>query len=275
MKRYEMWLIAIFIGAVGVTVAKEFRTPRTMADAMRASDPRIREALFELVEPVALANCELERFGEPHDGGYLMCANLLNGVEAGYSYGISGYDGWGCDISTKVGVKLHQYDCFDTRQPACPGGDTEFHAECVGDTTKTDDGRSFDTMQNQFAKNGDQNKRLVVKMDIEAAEWDSFLHASDATLERIDQLAIEFHQIDEERFVKVVQRLRQFFHVAHLHFNNQTCAPGLDPFPAWAYEVLFVSKRIGVVDATQELPRVHPLDAANNPARPDCQVQTP
>ena len=60
-----------------------------------------RRALFDMLQPVALTNCELERFGEAHDGGYLMCGNLLGGVQSGYSYGISGYDKWGCDISTK------------------------------------------------------------------------------------------------------------------------------------------------------------------------------
>ena len=140
---------------------------------------------------------------------------------------------WGCDVSTKLTVKLHQYDCFNTEEPKCPAGDTVFHAECIGPTTKTEEGLVFDTLQNQLAKNGDANRRVVVKMDVEGAEWDSLLHAPDETLARIDQLAIEFHYTDEERFVKTVRRLKQFFNVAHLHFNNFACDPGLWPFPSW------------------------------------------
>jgi hypothetical protein len=138
--------------------------------------------------------------------------------------------------------------------------------------TKTEDGRLFDTMENQFAKNGDGDKRLVVKMDVEGAEWDSFLHASDATLERIDQLAIELHYVNERKFVTMVERLRKFFHVAHLHFNNWSCANGLDPFPAWAYEVLFVNKRIGEVDTTKGAQPLHELAAPNRPFWFDCQL---
>src|SRR5262245_46309530 len=52
---------------------------------------RDRQTLLDLLQPVALDNCQLERFGEQNDGGYLMCANLLRNVQAGYSYGISGY----------------------------------------------------------------------------------------------------------------------------------------------------------------------------------------
>ena len=68
----------------------------------------------------------------------------------------------------------------------------------------------------------------------------------------------------------MLERLRQFFHVAHLHYNNYSCVEGLDPFPVWAYEVLLVSKRIGIVDNTRTVSLPHPLDALNNPAIPDC-----
>jgi hypothetical protein len=274
VRRVKLALVAVLIVLIGVLLAQRSGTA-SVAKEMRAGDPRIRQELFALVQPVALKNCTLERYGEDHDGGYLVCGNLLKAVQAAYSYGISGYDKWGCDASTKLGVKLHQYDCFDTRQPSCPGGDTVFHAECIGDAAKTEDGRLFDTMQNQLAKNGDATKRLVVKMDVEGAEWDSLLHAPDATLDRIDQLAIEFHYINDERYVKTVQRLKQFFYVAHVHVNNWSCARGLDPFPGWAFEALLVNKRIGVLDPGQPAPPLSALAARNRRFWPDCQLQAP
>jgi hypothetical protein len=264
--------VAIMVLPTLAAVSSGQPTVEELLKMIRATDRQQRETLFELLQPVVLSNCELERFGEPNDGGYLMCANLLGQVEAGYSYGIANYDQWGCDISKRLGVTLHQYDCFDTRQPACPGGNTVFHAECVADTRKTDEGRLFDSMQNQFAKNGDDTKRLVVKMDVETAEWDSLLHASDETLQRIDQLAIELHGMHEPRHIEVVKRLKQFFHIVHIHFNNHTCVAGIEPFPAWAYEVLFVNKRIATVDTTKRWPGVHKLATPADPKRPDCQT---
>jgi len=41
-------------------------------------------------------------------------------------------------------------------------------------------------------------------------------------------------------------KLKKYFYVASLHFNNITCQEGFAPLPAIAYEVLFVSKRLGV-----------------------------
>jgi hypothetical protein len=269
-------LMVAVLGAVARNQAKVYRVRQAAAAVVDQ-----RRAYFELLQSVALANCELERFGEPNDGGYLMCGNLLGRVQSGYSYGISGYDGWGCDISTKFGVNVHQYDCFDTTRPECPKGATKFHAECVGDKTETVEGRLFDTMRNQFAKNGDSSKRIVLKMDVEGAEWDSLLSAPDEVLEQIDQLVVEFHGVGDERNGtqeqkrRVVQRLKRFFVVGHIHFNNATCTDGLEPFPTWAYEVLWVSKQLAIVDPSRRAVGVHPLDAPNLPSSVDCQPKAP
>jgi hypothetical protein len=244
---------------------------RTRPDAMQA-----RTALFAELQPIRLSNCELERFGEPNDGGYLMCANLLDGVAAAYSYGISGYDGWGCDMSRKLRVRVHQYDCFDPKRPSCAAGGTLFHEECLAARAFVDrKRRPFDTLENQLVRNGDAASRIVVKMDVEGAEWDAFLSAPDSVLERIDQLVVEFHGTAEDRYLAAVRRLKRFFHVAHLHFNNFACWPALEPFPAWAYEVLFVSKRVGMADRPQPADRPHRFDAPNNLRAPDCQTVVP
>lgn len=240
---------------------------------IRTNEGRVRQSLFNMLQPVALKNCELERFGEANDGGYLMCGNLLGDARVGYSYGIAGFDGWGCDISKQLNVPVHEYDCFDRRAPSCQTGTLVFHPECVDGITRTDNGRHFDTMLNQFARNGDSDKHVVLKVDVEGAEWDSFLLAPDKVLNQIDQMAVEFHGTDKDQYEAVVQRLTQFFYVAHIHFNNAACVEGRDPFPTWAYEVLFVSRRIGVVDESRRAGGLHPLDAPNLPALADCQPQ--
>ena len=239
----------------------------------RARARQARETLFAELQPVRLRNCELARFGEKNDGGYLLCGNLLNGVGAAYSYGISGYDGWGCDVSTRLSVPLHQYDCFNTTQPSCPSGRPVFHAECVAGTRSHDEeGRLFDSLQSQFARNGDAEKSLVVKMDVEGAEWDSILQTPDEVLARIDQLVFEFHGVsDTGRYLPVLAKLKRIFEIVHLHFNNFACVGAGAPFPAWAYEVTFVNKRLADVDEAARVALPSTLDAPNHPAVPDCQ----
>jgi hypothetical protein len=220
---------------------------------------------------VRVTNCELRRFGEPHDGGYPLCANLLGRVKAGYSYGISGYDGWGCEISRRLRIRLHQYDCFNLQEPSCPGGQTVFHGECIGTAKETQDGRPFDTLANQFARNGDASTPIVMKIDVEGAEWDSFLFAPDSALSQIDQLDVEFHHVDEPKYVETMRRLKQFFYVAHVHYNNFSCDASLAPFPSWAFEVLLVNKRIASSDGSAA-PPAPGVDSPNNALGPDCQA---
>lgn len=238
--------------------------------AIHHEEFRPRRELFEEIQPVVLSNCTLERIGEAHDGGYLVCGNLLGNVQSGYSYGISGYDGWGCGVSERLRVKVHEYDCFDTRAPSCPAGQLVFHPECIG-PTHTEENRPFDTLANQISKNGDAGKNLIVKIDVEGAEWDAFLTADDAVLDRIDQLVVEFHLVDEPKYVDAVRKLKRHFEIAHLHFNNVACEPKAAPFPSLAYEVLFVNKRLAVVDPARTPAGPSPLDALNNPDLPDCQ----
>jgi hypothetical protein len=277
--RQRFWLIGV-VALLAVAFVMVYRqrsddveAPPAQPERQTASrEDHIRQELFRELKPVKLSNCELQRFGEAHDGGYLLCANLLGSVQVGYSYGISGYDGWGCDVSRTLKVKVHQYDCFDLRQPSCPGGGTLFHPECVAGSPKTEDGRLFDTVAGQIAKNKDDGRRLVMKIDVEGAEWDSFSTMPEELLQRIDQLVVEFHHNEDQRFLTVMWRLKQFFHVAHVHFNNYRCENDEKPFPAWAYEVLFVSKRLGRVDPSGSWGGLHPLDAPNQPGAPDCQA---
>jgi len=261
---------AILVGANQWRVASRRQARR--AEVSRNAE--VRTALFAEIQPVRVSNCELKRFGEPHDGGYALCANLLGAVKAGYSYGISGYDGWGCDVSRQLRVPVHQYDCFDLHEPSCPGGTTVFHGECVGSTRATEDGRPFDTLNNQFAHNGHGNTPIVMKIDVEGAEWDSFLLAPDSVFTHIDQLAVEFHHVEDPKYVAAMRRLKEFFYIAHLHFNNFSCDPALAPFPSWAFEVLLVNKRVAMTDGSPAPVSDNVVDAANNPVWPDCQAPT-
>jgi hypothetical protein len=236
---------------------------------------QIREKLLVELRPVVLKNCTMQRFGSANDGGYLMCANLLGNIQSGYSYGIGPADDWGCEISRTHAVPVHQYDCFDPGRPQCPGGQTLFHDECIGPESTTIESRIFDTLTSQIRRNGDAGKTLVVKIDVEGAELESLLSTPDRVLDRIDQLAMEVHGANE-RYLELVKRLKRTFHLVHLHYNNQACSNRYRPLPAWAYQVLFVNKRIGIVDPAKPTPPLpHPLDARDYAIGKDCQVPSP
>jgi hypothetical protein len=84
---------------------------------------------------------------------------------------------------------------------------------------------------------------------------------------------VEFHEVGNNKYVSVIQKLKKTFFIAHVHFNNNSCSKFEWPFPSSAYEVLFVNKRIGIVDETDGKPLFqNPLDAPNTPHLKDCQA---
>jgi len=232
----------------------------------------VRTPLLAAIRPVRLSNCTMKRYGDAHDGGYLLCENLAGDARSAYSYGIEGRDQWGCDISRAHHLPVHEYDCFDPRRPTCEGGQFDFHDECVGPAPARIENRPFDSITNQIAKNGDAGKRLLMKVDVESAEWDSFAATPDATFENVDQLVVEFHELDDPKYIDVIEKLKKTFYIANVHFNNYACMWWSGPFPALAYELLFVNKRLGVLDtANPWAVYPNPLDAHNDPHRRDCQ----
>ena len=258
------WIALAMLGLAAVVV---WQWPLSSA----ARERQLRQALLDELQPVALENCSLARFGGANDTGFLMCKNLLEGFDTAYSYGIVGNDDWGCDISTRYRVPVHQYDCMNPPRPACKDANFVFHAECLGDRRAQADSRTFDTLASHLSASG--GTRVIVKIDVEGAEWDSLAATPDAVLDRIEQMPMELHGVDERRFLNIVRRLKTRFHLVNLHFNNFSCHGDYAPMPAWAYQVLWVNKRVGVLDADAPVPAPpSPLNAPDAPKLPDCQV---
>jgi hypothetical protein len=184
----------------------------------RAAKRRLREAILAELQPVVLQNCTLKRFGSANDGGYLMCENLIEQLDAAYSYGVGSNDDWGCEVSRRYQVPVHEYDCFDPARPTCNGGTLIFHNECIGDRTGERASRFFDTLENQMRKNGDppeSGRRVIIKMDIEGAEWDALLATSDEFFSSIPQIAMEMHGYNDPKILEVLRKLKRNFYLVN------------------------------------------------------------
>jgi hypothetical protein len=241
-------LFAIGLLLIGGAVAwGRWRTspvpPPIVTDEVR----RVRAELAEELHPVTLSNCNFVRVGSANDGGYAMCGNLLDGIQTAYSYGIGGNDDWGCQISTSRKVPVHQYDCFNPKSGPCRrGSDLRLKVECIGPRQEKIDGRTFDTLASQIARNGDMKKKKVVKMDVEGAEWQSLLAAPDDVFDSIVQMPMELHGTDAQEVLDGLRKLKRHFYLVSVHFNNWRCSNDFAPFPNFAYQVLLVNKTVGV-----------------------------
>jgi len=199
-----------------------------------------------------------QRFGEDNDGGYVMCADGLDkGLVGAYSFGINGFDGWGMAIASRFHIPLNEYDCTSLKQPvACKGCDRHFHPQCIlhnnGDAEEAakelrgvsdqrasdnegnaDDaskmtGASFKTFTQFFNESGNANAKersLLLKIDVESAEWKIFAEEPVENLKKFREIVVEYHWIndkeDHQLYAKAVKKVEQAgFSVAHMHGNN-------------------------------------------------------
>jgi hypothetical protein len=129
-------------------------------------------------------------------------------------------------------------------------------------------------MAAHLERNGDAGKRVIMKMDVEGAEWPSFMAAPESVLQQIDQLTVEFHTMEPDQFLPTIEKLKRVFYIANLHWNNAVCDPSLEPMTSPAFEIVFVNKAIAKLDPSGPPVVPNPFDAPNIPVSvtPDCQA---
>lgn len=170
-----------------------------------------------------------ERFGEPHDGGYVMCSDGLDtGLKGAYSYGINGFDGWGMAVASRYHIPLNEYDCTNLQEPVpCSGCHVNFHGKCIlanGDYPKW----NYQTMTEMMKENGDEHaadRSLLLKIDVEAAEWTVFAQEPVENMRKYREIVVEYHWLSKSEnhdlYLKAVKKIEQAgFSVTHLHGNN-------------------------------------------------------
>lgn len=188
-------------------------------------------------------DCNLLRYGNAYDGGYMMCSlHERSGrhlaIQAAYSYGIAGEDPWSEAILLATGAVVHQYDCFNNTRPDCaPPCRLHFHDECLTHRESHLNAQyGMKTLSTHLNDNGHAEVlegQLLWKADIEGAEWDVINNVDERDLRKFQQIVLELHYpfLNEltnaaslARRMKAMQLLLQHFYVVHVHPSN-LCQP--------------------------------------------------
>jgi hypothetical protein len=210
------------------------RAPRT------AADTRCAEAA-QLLRPYATDH-DLIRVGDAGDGGYVM-VEAFDAVGA-ISIGIGGNVSWDLDVA-KRGLPIGMFDPTIAAEPTVVIGGT-FHRIGLGTPEQASaSGLALEPLARLLElANAPATGDLILKIDIEGAEWDALADVDDFA--RYPQIVLELHDIgrlaDADSAVNVLHLLRaiQATHLpVHVHANNEA---GLAAFGAyWLPEVLEVS----------------------------------
>jgi len=170
-----------------------------------------------------------ERLGEAFDGGYVTCTDGLDkGLVGAYSYGINGFDGWGMAVASRYHIPLHEYDCTNPKAPrVCQGCEAHFHYECISNARAVPE-VNFKTFSQQLVDSGNfktKDRSLLLKIDVEAAEWQIFAEEPITNLKKFREIVVEYHWLNKvhlhDLYLRAVKNIENAgFAVAHLHGNN-------------------------------------------------------
>jgi hypothetical protein len=160
------------------------------------------------------------RLGRDGDGGYVLLDDFTS-VSAALSFGIATDCSWDTAIAER-NIDVYQYDHTVDGPPTANARFRFFKKEIAAAPSD-----QAESLGSALAKLPSTAERLVLKIDIEGAEWDVFDAATSEELAHFAQIVGEFHDfanaadpIWRDKARRVLAKLRSVFDIVHVHANN-------------------------------------------------------
>ncbi len=252
---------------VDALIAMKVRQDRIIAEVSSTRIPTYRlfegDTIFKermtkirnLLEMWEVLGQKFTRVGNKYVGGYLML-DTFSITPIAYSFGIDHDVSWDADMSAK-GYDVYMYDhTID----ALPEEDERFHFFKIGIADSHNHAPDVDTLDNLLRTNGHQNEHgMLLKMDVEGAEWGFIDMTSEDTLSRFDQIIFEMHDFlqtrDMARIYRALEKLNRTHGVVHIHVNNVSnyIAKNGRVIMADCLEVTYANKKAFDLDSTRSV----------------------
>ncbi len=166
----------------------------------------------------------LTRIGPKHDGGYVMIDDFAERSVA-YSIGIASEIGWDMGMIEK-GFQIY---CFDHTIEQLPMENPDLHFMKIGLGGMTQIGEGLCTLDTMLELNGHkENNKMILKIDIEGAEWDFLEEISQDVLSKFSQITMELHNLlNEDYYEKIVRGLEKINATHQSVWVHANCAGGV------------------------------------------------
>lgn len=208
-----------------------------------------KKDLIELIGALRPQDCGvgLIRVGASGDGGYLI-PDDLDGIEYCFSPGVSTISDFENQLADR-GIRSFLAD-YSVDSPAVMRPEFTFDKKFLGASDR-DEFLTLETWKDKYLSgySGD----LLLQMDIEGAEYEVILNASDALLNQFRIVVIEFHHLErlfDSFSFRIVSaclfKLLKSFCVVHIHPNNmgETVRSGGIEIPQMMEFTFYNRKRI-------------------------------
>lgn len=216
-----------------------------------------------------------KRYGRRADGGYIFLSELCDQTRIVYAYGVG--DDTSCDNDlAKENKQIYLFDPTISEDSPCLNEMTEYGGYINGVKN-----RNFiftkEPFSKDFASHIKQNDHereddMILKVDVEGAEWDGFLNCESLIFKCFSQMVIEFHHVTDgdETQKAVFKKILKYYYISHMHGNNWS--PINNGIPE-TLEISFVRKDyVGEVKTDNNMYPINELDFPNSPYSADYQL---
>lgn len=212
------------------------------------------------------------RMGRPHDGGYVMLDDFENRKIA-YSFGIADDVTWDADIADR-GLDVYMYDHTIS---GLPSDNKRFHFSPVGLSGESAQTENLKSLSELMRQNGHSEEYgMILKIDIEGAEWDVLCGIDEDVLRHFSQIVFEFHELiypgNEEKVQAAMNKLNRTHQLVHIHANNfgNYLQSGGAILPELIEGTYLLRDEYTFTDKTASVR--WDIDSANNPILPEIDL---
>lgn len=192
------------------------------------NEPVVSRAIFDslaLLRPYDI-NRRKARFGSKGDGGYIY-ADQIDPSQPVLSFGVSG----NCDLEWDLAERGHRIVMFDPSVEGPPKQHANFEFHKIGVARQNNPAGDYVSLSKALDIAGFKGRTdVILKMDVEGAEFPSFAGAEQELLLHFDQIALEIHWLNNlfdatyrANFDDCFSKINKYFTLFHVHGNN--CTP--------------------------------------------------
>ena len=191
--------------------------------------------LYKYLCPKKVVGKNLKLFGLLRDGSYVLTDDLKD-ITIAYSFGIDGEISFDLKIADE-GIDVYMYDPYIYRLHfpnlnKSPNKDfrndinyyqKKFHFFKIGIADSHSHKANMKTLEAILKENGHMDqKNMILKMDIEGAEWNVLRELSEDILQKFKYITLELHipEKPEEYHADIFKKLSKHHQVIYIRCNN-------------------------------------------------------
>lgn len=168
---------------------------------------------------------DLFRVGPQSDGGYVVNKSALDEAEVLYTYGVENeyrFEEQFLSLYPNKNVKMFDHTVND------PSHGKLNNCKFVKEALKVDNDGDFNSFEDHLIRFKDINKKVFLKVDVESYEYEFFrdIEKKDYLFKNITGMVFEFHELNNYikflEFCLILNYLRKYFYITHVHANNHT-----------------------------------------------------